>query len=343
MPAQSLRRWTDAERRPLKAPGLWRTPWFSRLVAFGGMAVITAAGGWQMYKVVEAGGVTLLEWAFLVFFVVNFSWIALAFTTGLLGLADLLVHGLNRKPDLPPALKERTAVVMPIYNESPARVFGTVQAIAEDVLATGHGASFDFFFLSDTTDPDIWIAEERSYVALRERLPDIAIHYRHRPKNTARKAGNIADFVTPMGRQLRPYDRARRRQPDDRRDDRGPGRRHGEGPGRRHHPDPAAAHQPQHAHRPPAAVRGAGLRPRLRRGPRRLVGPRQQLLGPQRHHPHGGLRLLGRPAGPAGQAALRRPHPQPRLRRGGLIRRRGYAVYMLDDGSTAPTRRARPR
>ncbi len=199
MPAQSLRRWTDAERRPLKAPGLWRTPWFSRLVAFGGMAVITAAGGWQMYKVVEAGGVTLLEWAFLAFFVVNFSWIALAFTTGLLGLADLLVHGLNRKPDLPPALKERTAVVMPIYNESPARVFGTLQAIAEDVLATGHGASFDFFFLSDTTDPDIWIAEERSYVALRERLPDIAIYYRHRPKNTARKAGNIADFVTQWG------------------------------------------------------------------------------------------------------------------------------------------------
>ncbi|WP_163361142.1 hypothetical protein, partial [Escherichia coli] len=69
----------------------------------------------------------------------------------------------------------------------PGRVFGTVQAIAEDVLATGHGASFDFFFLSDTTDPDIWIAEERAFLALRERLPGIGIHYRHRQKNTARK------------------------------------------------------------------------------------------------------------------------------------------------------------
>ncbi len=199
MPAQSLRRWSHTERRPLKAPELWRTPLVSRLIAFCGMLAITAAGSWQMYKVVEAGGVTLLEWAFLAFFVVNFSWIALAFTTGLLGLGHLLRHGLNRKPELPASLSERTAVVMPIYNESPARVFGTVQAIAEDVAATGHGASFDFFFLSDTTDPDIWIAEERAFLALRERLPGMAIHYRHRPKNTARKAGNIADFVTHWG------------------------------------------------------------------------------------------------------------------------------------------------
>ena len=105
MPAQSLRRWRDDERRRLLAPDLWRTPWFSRLIAFGGMTAITVAGGWQMYKVVEAGGVTLLEWAFLAFFVVNFSWIALAFTTGILGLGHLLRHGLNRKPDLPPALR----------------------------------------------------------------------------------------------------------------------------------------------------------------------------------------------------------------------------------------------
>lgn len=199
MPPQSLRRWNRAERRPRLAPGLWRKPVFSRLVAFGGMAAITGFGAWQMYKVVEAGGVTLLEWAFLILFVINFSWIGLAFTTGLLGLGHLLWNGLNRKPVLPDALAERTALVMPIYNESPARVFGTVQAIAEDVIATGHGASFDFFFLSDTTDPDIWIAEERAFLALRERLPGVGVYYRHRPKNTARKAGNIADFVTQWG------------------------------------------------------------------------------------------------------------------------------------------------
>ena len=101
---------------------------------------------------------------------------------------------------MPTALSAKTAVVMPIYNEEPSRVFGTLQAIWEDVDATGLGAHFDWFFLSDTTDPDVWIAEERALIALRERLgPDCRVYYRHRQKNTARKAGNIADFVMRWG------------------------------------------------------------------------------------------------------------------------------------------------
>jgi len=88
---------------------------------------------------------------------------------------------------------------MPIYNEAPSRVFGAMQAILEDVERTGLGDAFDYFFLSDTTDADVWIAEERAFLAMRERLPDARIYYRRRRKNTSRKAGNIADFVTRWG------------------------------------------------------------------------------------------------------------------------------------------------
>jgi membrane glycosyltransferase len=88
---------------------------------------------------------------------------------------------------------------MPIYNEAPARVFAAVQAICEDVGATGLGEAFDYFFLSDTTDPDIWIAEERALLAIRERMPSERLYYRHRRRNTSRKAGNIADFVSRWG------------------------------------------------------------------------------------------------------------------------------------------------
>ena len=88
---------------------------------------------------------------------------------------------------------------MPIYNEAPARVFAAVQAICEDVARPGLGQSFDYFFLSDTTDPDIWIAEERALAAIRQRMPGERIYYRHRRKNTSRKAGNVADFVTRWG------------------------------------------------------------------------------------------------------------------------------------------------
>src|SRR6516162_11582600 len=74
-----------------------------------------------------------------------------------------------------------------------------MQAIVEDVDRTGLGRAFDFFLLSDTTDADIWIAEERALVAMRERLPEARVYYRRRRKNASRKAGNIADFVTHWG------------------------------------------------------------------------------------------------------------------------------------------------
>ncbi len=199
MPEQALDGWEHARERARTRPDLWKTPWLARFIAFGGMALLTGFGAYQMYRVVAAGGVTLLEWVFVALFVINFSWIALAFSSALVGLAYILRHGLEREPKLPEALSGKTVVVMPIYNEHPARVFATMEAIARDVHATGHGASFEFFFLSDTTDPDIWIAEERAYLAFRERCPDITVYYRHRPKNTARKAGNIGEFVMAWG------------------------------------------------------------------------------------------------------------------------------------------------
>ncbi len=89
---------------------------------------------------------------------------------------------------------------MPVYNEQTSRTFAALEAIYESVEATGLGAQFDYFILSDTTDPDAWIAEERAFLALRERLgPDARFYYRHREKNYQRKAGNIADFVTRWG------------------------------------------------------------------------------------------------------------------------------------------------
>ena len=90
---------------------------------------------------------------------------------------------------------------MPIYNEAPSRVFGAMQAIFEDVERTGQAHAFDFFFVSDTTDANVWIAEERAFLAMRARLPQARLFYRRRRKNWSRKAGNISDFVTHWGGQ----------------------------------------------------------------------------------------------------------------------------------------------
>jgi membrane glycosyltransferase len=199
MPAQSLARWSDAERhhpqRPMCAIGCR----LARLVVFGGGLALTAYGALEMHGVVSLGGVTLLEWALLVLFVANFSWIALAFTGAFAGLLWLLFLA-PRPPPLPATLREANAIVMPIYNEDPVRVFSAMQAMLEEVEATGLGAAFDWFFLSDTTDPEIFVAEEQAFLAIRQHNPPThRIYYRHRPRNTNRKAGNIEDFVTRWG------------------------------------------------------------------------------------------------------------------------------------------------
>ena len=203
----------------------------------------------------------------------------------------------------------------------------------EEIEATGLGEHFDYFVLSDSTDPDAWIAEERAFLAWRQELgADARVYYRHRPKNHHRKAGNIADFVTRWGGA---YDHMLVLDADSLMTGECIARlaaRHGGGPRRRHHPDAAADHQPQHAVRAGAAVRRQGLRPGDRGRPLGLVGPGRQLLGPQRHHPHARLRGPLRPARPSRPAAARRPHPQPRFRRGGAdAARRLDTVYMLHD------------
>ncbi|HEX8417988.1 MAG TPA: glucans biosynthesis glucosyltransferase MdoH [Methylobacterium sp.] len=196
MPVQNLAAWTPGSGRPGRAHP---TPWLARLFVFGGALGLTAYGAAQMYQVVSvSGGTTALQYVLLALFTLNFSWIALAFTGAILGFVTLLLR--PKRPAPPERLRTRTAVVMPVYNEATARTFAGVEAMREAIEATGHGAAFDYFVLSDSTVGDAWIAEERAFLALRERLgPDARLYYRHRAKNHHRKAGNIGDFVSRWG------------------------------------------------------------------------------------------------------------------------------------------------
>jgi membrane glycosyltransferase len=199
MPAQSLSKFNQNDRHQNILRHRLIGCWLIRLLVFGGGLALTIYGGHEMYRVVEVGGVTALEWVLLILFVANFSWIALAFAGALAGFLWLLL--LRPKPAQPPgSMPHCTAVVMPVYNESPARVFGAVTAMIEQVDASGLGQAFDWFLLSDTTDPEIFVAEEQLFLAIREKhgYPS-RLYYRHRPKNLNRKSGNIEDFVTRWG------------------------------------------------------------------------------------------------------------------------------------------------
>ena len=123
-------------------------------------------------------GLNPFKTAILVLLVALVVPIALFFWTAAIGLVVQLCGGdaldVSRTLDEPlasgPSLP-LTAVVMPAYNEDPVRIFAGLKATCESVEKTGLGAAFEFFILSDTTDPDIWVREELAYAELRERCP----------------------------------------------------------------------------------------------------------------------------------------------------------------------------
>ena len=50
-----------------------------------------------------------------------------------------------------------TAIIFPIYNEDSVRVLEGLRATYESLERSGQLAHFDFFILSDSTNPDRWV------------------------------------------------------------------------------------------------------------------------------------------------------------------------------------------
>jgi membrane glycosyltransferase len=97
-----------------------------------------------------------------------------------------------------------TAIVFPIYNEEVARVFEGLRATYLSLERTGQLERFDFFILSDSTDPDKWVEEEQRWCELVRDLDALGrIYYRRRVVNEGKKSGNIRDFLSTWGRRYR--------------------------------------------------------------------------------------------------------------------------------------------
>jgi membrane glycosyltransferase len=200
MPVQSL--WVKPQRRTLESrpPALF----LRRLIVLGGAVFMTYFAAQEMLLVLNVAGLTVLENVVLGLYVMLFAWIAFSFISSCAGFLSLVFRGgrgLGIDPAAPlPELTAKTAILLPVYNEAPARIMAGLQSIYESILAAGRIDNFDFFILSDTTDADAWIAEEAAFLALRERTGgEERIFYRRRPKNVERKAGNISDWVRRFG------------------------------------------------------------------------------------------------------------------------------------------------
>ncbi len=97
-----------------------------------------------------------------------------------------------------------TAIVFPVFNENVIRVCEGLRAVYESLQKTGTLEHFDFFILSDSTDPDKWVEEQRCWFDLVRELDALGkIYYRRRLDNEGRKSGNIRDFLNCWGRRYR--------------------------------------------------------------------------------------------------------------------------------------------
>ena len=193
----------DADFRFLDRPRPVR-----RALFFGLVLLLTAGAATTLGFALSGDGLRPTEMVLVVVFTINFVWIALSFMTGLVGVLlralSLDPATLRAYPAWPKAaeirLSSRTVVVIPVHNEAPERVFAGLRAVYRSVAETGHLDDFDFFVLSDTRDPDIWIAEELIWAETCRQLDAVGrIFYRRRADNAEKKSGNLKDFCENWG------------------------------------------------------------------------------------------------------------------------------------------------
>jgi len=196
---QQFERFDEAgrQRGPRPVDAAWAG--LRRFLVFGLSAALAAFAINEMRLALAVGGLTVIEVVVLSLFSVNITWISLPFVVSMVGFVRRLGLG-RREASGGRPLTSRTALLMPTYNEDPARVAAALDAMARDIVAQGAGQAFDLFVLSDTTQGDIALAEQEAVWMLRHRLgTSIRLYYRRRAHNTAHKPGNIRDFCERWG------------------------------------------------------------------------------------------------------------------------------------------------
>ena len=193
----------DFGKRAAGEPCVRKGYWVPRAALFAGTAVLTCAFGYELYHVLGLLQLTPIQFLFLVLSTIAFGWIALGSLSSALGFLPLFAGETPDTIALPPpegALKARTALLLPVFHETPSRIAGTVQAIALELQSMGRASAFEVFILSDTRNESEGKAEEAAYSALARSLQTVLpVYYRRRRENRARKSGNIKDWVRRFG------------------------------------------------------------------------------------------------------------------------------------------------
>jgi membrane glycosyltransferase len=164
------------------------------------MAGILGAGGWTLVDILLfAGFLVATPWTVLGFWnAVLGVWLLHFRRDGMAAVAPFAAAGDRDEP-----IHARTAILMTLRNEDPARAFRRLRIVKRSVDATGFGDRFAYFVLSDTSNADVAAAEEAAFAAWRAESPNPdALVYRRRSVNTGFKAGNVREFCETHGRDF---------------------------------------------------------------------------------------------------------------------------------------------
>jgi membrane glycosyltransferase len=178
-----------------------------RLVLVLNLATL-AALLYGLSHVLGAGGWTAADVAIFVAFLFGAPWTVLGFWNAVIGL--WLLHGVKdgmvrvapfaAAGDEPTPIAIRSAILMTLRNEDPARAFQRLHVVKDSLDATGEGGWFDYFILSDSDDPVVAAAEEKlASQWQRDAGQEGRIIYRRRSDNAGFKAGNVRDFCERWG------------------------------------------------------------------------------------------------------------------------------------------------
>lgn len=171
----------------------------------------TAVASYYLLWVLPYHGGTWVEIGMTALFAILYAWIAVGFWTAVFGFFLRLTggdrHALLRRHSedaLAATPLAKTAIVLPIYHEPVQWTLSGLRAVYRDIERTGLIEHFEFYILSDSRDPDVWLEEQRVWAEMVSELgAEGRLFYRRRSVNLNYKSGNVADFLRRWGRRCR--------------------------------------------------------------------------------------------------------------------------------------------
>jgi len=191
--------------------GKWRHAATARRMILVSLIIAqTVTAVYLMTAILPYHGQHWLEMIVLAIYAILFSWVGAGFWTALMGFWAL-ISGTDRysinataAPDFPLEPDARCAILVPICNEDVPRVFAGLRATYDSLARTGKLDNFEFYVLSDTSDPDTRVAELEAWIDIcRETDGFGKIYYRRRIHRIKRKSGNVADWCRRWGSNFR--------------------------------------------------------------------------------------------------------------------------------------------